>query len=53
MSNHEIAIHVALWDDPQFNYGQGPYKHAAKFLLRHYGQEDAEATRVPTPEELE
>lgn len=52
MSNHEIAIHVALGDQPHFEHGQGPYKHAAKCLLRHYSQDDAVATRVPTQRDL-
>ncbi|NYS79899.1 MULTISPECIES: ATP-grasp domain-containing protein [Gammaproteobacteria] len=52
MSNHEIAIHVALGDQPHFEHGQGPYKHAAKCLLRHYSQDDAVATRVPTERDL-
>ena len=52
MSNHEIAIHVAIRDEPSFKHGQGPYKHAAKFLLRHYTQEDKRATKVPGPKDL-
>lgn len=52
MSNHEIAVHVALGDQPKFVYGKGPYEHAAKFLFRHYIREDAVATRVPTESEL-
>jgi len=53
MSNHEVAIHVALGDKPQFEHGAGPYGHAAKFLLRHYSQEDAIAKRVPTQKDIE
>ncbi|TVS10089.1 MAG: ATP-grasp domain-containing protein [Gammaproteobacteria bacterium] len=53
MSNHEIAVHVALGDKPQFEYGKGPYEHAAKFLLRRYTHQDEIATHVPTREELD
>lgn len=52
MSNHEIAVHVALGDKPVFEHGKGPYEHAAKFLLRHYTGEDGVATRVPTESDL-
>ncbi len=52
MSNHEIAVHVALGDQPKFEHRKGPYEHAAKFLLRHYTGEDAVVTRVPTESEL-
>ncbi|MDR9437785.1 MAG: D-alanine--D-alanine ligase, partial [Thiohalophilus sp.] len=53
MSNHEIAVHVAVGDEPHFVEGKGPYKHAAKFLLRHYTQDDAVAIRVPTKKDLD
>ncbi|WP_372987811.1 acetyl-CoA carboxylase biotin carboxylase subunit family protein [Marinobacter sp.] len=52
ISNHEIAVHVAVGDEAHFVEGKGPYKHAAKFLLRHYTQNDAVATRVPTKKDL-
>lgn len=52
MSNHEVAVHVALGDTPQFKPGGGPYRHAAKFLLRHYTQEDATVTRAPSSEQI-
>ncbi|MEX1033732.1 MAG: ATP-grasp domain-containing protein, partial [Cellvibrionaceae bacterium] len=47
MSNHEVAVHVALGDKPLFKHGAGPFKHAAKFLLRRYDLRDGIATRVP------
>ncbi len=53
MSNHEIAVHVALGDKPNFEYGRGPYEHAAKFLLRRYTQQDERAVHVPTRDELD
>lgn len=52
MSNHEVAVHVAVGDQPNFAQGQGPYEHAAKFLVRHYHREDSVVTRVPTELEL-
>ncbi|WP_404361783.1 acetyl-CoA carboxylase biotin carboxylase subunit family protein [Marinobacter sp.] len=52
MSNHEIAVHVALGDSPQFQHRSGPYRHAAKFLLRHYTQQDAVVDRAPNDEEI-
>ncbi|MGM0632649.1 MAG: ATP-grasp domain-containing protein [Pseudomonadota bacterium] len=52
MSNHEIAVHVALGDQPRFEQGKGPYQHAAKFLFRHYTDEDWVVTRVPTESDL-
>ena len=52
MSNHEIAVHVALGDTPKFEHGKGPYEHAAKFLLRHYTRDDAVVTQAPTESDL-
>lgn len=51
-SNHEIAIHVALGDTPEFEPGAGPFNHAAKFMLRLYRQGDARVTRIPSDKEL-
>lgn len=53
MSNHEIAVHVAMGDEPHFSHGGGAYKHAAKFLLREYRQGDARVIRVPGAKDLE
>lgn len=53
MSNHEIAVHVATGDEPHFQHGNGPYKHAAKFLLRHYSQQDAIVENIPGKKELD
>lgn len=52
MSNHEVAVHVALGDSPRFEHGNGPRNHAAKFLLRHYTQQDAVVTRAPDDDQL-
>ncbi|PLW82259.1 hypothetical protein CWI75_10805 [Kineobactrum sediminis] len=53
MSNHEIAVHVALGVAPHFEPGAGRYRHAAKCLLRRYDTEDAIVTRVPDKEDLD
>ncbi|KAB7619642.1 ATP-grasp domain-containing protein [Alkalilimnicola sp. S0819] len=51
MSNHEIAVAVALGRAPRFRRAGGRYKAAGMFMLNKYG--DAEILRVPHPEELE
>src|SRR5690606_24727411 len=51
MSNHEIAIHVALGDKPLFQ-NSGPFKHAAKFFHRIYDTKDGVAVRTPGREDL-
>jgi biotin carboxylase len=50
MSNHEIAISVALGHEPHFPEDKGRFNIAAKFWINKYG--DAEVTRVPTQEEI-
>jgi len=52
MSNHEVAIHVALGDEPHFAHGSGPFDHAAKFLLRRFDTTDAVVKSVPGEEDL-
>lgn len=52
MSNHEVAIHVALGDAPRFEHGAGPFRHAAKFLHRRFDTSDAVVERVPGPDDL-
>jgi biotin carboxylase len=52
MSNHEVVVHVALGDEPHFEHGKGPYKHAAKFLLRYYSQQDAVVKQTPGEDAL-
>lgn len=51
MSNHEIAVKVALGREPHFPHDQGPNRLAAKLSLEKVG--DAEVTRVPEEAELE
>ncbi|MDX1648619.1 MAG: ATP-grasp domain-containing protein [Myxococcota bacterium] len=51
-SNHEVAVHVALGEPPRFEHGRGPFRHAAKFLHRRRGKEDAEVVSVPDEEDL-
>lgn len=53
MSNHEVAVHVALGDKPMFTHGAGQFEHAAKFLLRRYDLSDGVATRIPNEEDLQ
>lgn len=40
MSNHEVAVHVAIGDEPLFDHGKGPFQHAAKFWLHRYDMPD-------------
>ncbi len=50
VSNHEVAVDVALGREPEFGLKEGRYDKAAKFLLRKYA--DAEVLRVPTRDEI-
>ncbi|MGM0578000.1 MAG: ATP-grasp domain-containing protein [Myxococcota bacterium] len=52
MSNHEVAIHVALGDEPRFEHGGGSFHIAAKFLYRRYDPSDAVCVRVPSASDL-
>ena len=52
MSNHEVAIHVALGDTPLFEHGAGRFRHAAKFLHRRFDLADAIVARIPDAEDL-
>jgi len=51
-SNHEVAVHVALGDEPYFEHGSGPFRHAAKFLYRRYDKSDAVVKSVPGEDDL-
>ncbi|MGD8860681.1 MAG: ATP-grasp domain-containing protein [Myxococcales bacterium] len=53
MSNHEVAIHVALGDEPLFEHGAGPFRHSAKFLHRRFDPTDAIVTHVPDDGDLQ
>ncbi|MDX1604572.1 MAG: ATP-grasp domain-containing protein [Candidatus Competibacterales bacterium] len=53
MSNHDVAVHVALGEDPRFERGGGRFRHAAKCLYRRYDRDDAVVTHVPTQKELQ
>jgi len=48
--HHAVNIDLALGNKPDFPYRQGPYKVAAKFMLRHY--RDGMITKVPTQEQI-
>lgn len=53
MSNHEVAIHVALGDKPAFEHGGGPYDMGAKFLYRRFDPGDAVCVSSPGKADLE
>jgi biotin carboxylase len=50
VSNHEVAIDVAIGHVPEFGFKQGKYRCAAKFMLRKY--ENVTVTRVPSTDEI-
>lgn len=50
MSNHEVAVRVALGERPRLPEQRGPYSTAGKFLLNKVG--DAEVVRVPDRDEV-
>jgi hypothetical protein len=49
-SNHEVAVELALGQEPNYPRDEGRFKCAAKFMWRHY--EDALVVRSPSPEEI-
>lgn len=51
MSNHEIAIDVALGIQPSIPYREGRFAVAAKCIIPHF--EDGIVTRVPSQQELD
>ncbi|MDR9501007.1 MAG: ATP-grasp domain-containing protein [Desulfurivibrionaceae bacterium] len=50
VSNHEVAVDIALGRQPEIGRKAGKYRTAAKFLLRKYA--DAHVRRVPTDQEI-
>ncbi|MGM0516062.1 MAG: hypothetical protein ACQER6_00515 [Pseudomonadota bacterium] len=52
MSNYEVAIHVALDDEPAFEHGGGPYDMAAKYLYRRFDVSDALCLSAPDEADL-
>ncbi|KTG17523.1 MULTISPECIES: ATP-grasp domain-containing protein [unclassified Guyparkeria] len=52
MSNYEVAIHVALGDEPSFEHGGGPYPMAAKYLYRRFDVGDAFCISAPEEADL-
>jgi len=50
VSNHEVAIRVAIGEKPRIDPKEGEFKRSAKFMLRRY--EDTKVTRIPTPQEI-
>lgn len=53
LSNHEVAIHVALGEKPHFDDTDGQFERAAKFLHRRYDKTNLVATRVPERTDIE
>lgn len=45
--NNEVMIDIALGRRPAYRNGRGRFRHAAKFMLRHYGDGEATVLRVP------
>lgn len=51
MSNHEVAIDIALGQRPSLPYRQGEFPVAAKCIIPH--EQDGIVTRVPSLQELD
>jgi hypothetical protein len=52
VSHHQVAIKLALCEEPEFPFRQGAFPHAAKFMMRHLGA-DAYVEHAPRPQELD
>ncbi|MDG4867627.1 ATP-grasp domain-containing protein [Guyparkeria sp. 1SP6A2] len=52
MSNYEVAIHVALGDEPGYGHGGGEYDMAAKYLYRRFDTSDARCVAAPGESDL-
>ena len=50
VSNHEVALRVAIGEKPRMDPREGDFSRAAKFMLRRY--QDTKVTRVPTAREI-
>lgn len=53
LSNHEVAIKIALGETPHFDEDKGPFNRAAKFLHRRYDKTNLVATRVPDENDIQ
>ncbi|MEX2374829.1 MAG: D-alanine--D-alanine ligase, partial [Dehalococcoidia bacterium] len=51
-SHHQVAIKVALGEEPEMPFRKGDFPHAAKFMMRHMGA-DGYVQRLPDAKELE
>lgn len=51
-SHHQVAIKLALGEEPNFPHRQGAFPHAAKFMMRHLGP-DACVRHLPSRQEFE
>lgn len=51
--HNEVMIDIALERKPEYPLGEGQYRHAAKFMLRHYDRSGHEVvTRAPSEDEV-
>ncbi len=50
VSNHEVAVDVALGQEPVWDHGGGAHRKAAVFFLREF--RDARVKTVPSPEKV-
>lgn len=49
--NHQCMVRLALGLDPQLPYGEGPYRHAAKWFFRRFT--DGTVRRCPSAAEID
>jgi biotin carboxylase len=51
-SHHQVAVKVALGEEPKFPFRKGKFPHAAKFMMRHMGA-DGFVQHLPDKEEMQ
>jgi biotin carboxylase len=51
-SHHQVALKVALGEEPEFPFRKGKFPHAAKFMMRHMGA-DGYVQHLPDKEEMQ
>lgn len=49
-SHQQVAVEISLGEEPSLPRGDGPFRYAGKFMVRHLGG-DAYVRRVPSVEE--
>src|SRR5690606_13872502 len=52
LSNHEVAVKIAVNETLEFSDDNGPFECAAKFLHRRYDRTNLVATRVPDKNDI-